>query len=93
MILLLLELLVRGMERSHGFTSVQAAKYLGGSIFQRYGWKVSLENFDIHVWGHVYKNSFIFGIILSPEPSITHRKSRLEFSQTALNQRYIHILF
>lgn len=76
----------------HEFNSVEIASSLGGSVFLKYDWKVSLEYFDIHIWAQLYQRTMLVGITLTPEPSILHQKSRVLFGHTSLKPRY-YILF
>uniref|UniRef100_A0A7S4HNQ7 THUMP domain-containing protein n=1 Tax=Vannella robusta TaxID=1487602 RepID=A0A7S4HNQ7_9EUKA len=68
----------------HGYSSLEISKYLGGSIFRRYEWPVNLEQYDIHIWGHMFHNKLLVGIQLTPDTSAIHRKSRIAFGTTTL---------
>ena len=77
----------------HEFNSVEIASSLGGSIFLKYDWKVSLEHYDMHIWAQLYHSTMLVGITLTPEPSILHQKSRILFGHTSLKPRYYILLY
>ena len=68
----------------HPFNSVQIAHQLGGGIWTRYEWPASMNDYDIHVWGHLYHDTLLLGISLTPEPIHLHHRSRISFGKTSL---------